>query len=114
MKNDRTQLKQWQSSYEKLVSYVVPRSSKYLDINDKEGNQLWTVTLFKQDKDEFISKARSQLKVYVREVEYNEELYHEEKKKLEELTEKIQTMRIRLYTKSTEKKKDYVQKGIKT
>ena len=75
MTNDRTQLKQWQSSYEKLTSYVVPRSSKYLDIMDKEGNQLWTVNLFKQDKDEFIGKARSQLKVYVREVEYNEELY---------------------------------------
>jgi V-type H+-transporting ATPase subunit C len=63
---------------------------RFLQITDNEGNQLWTVTLFRFSVEEFINKARSQLKVYVREVEYNVEAYEEEKGKLGELTEKIQ------------------------
>eukprot|EP00826_Nyctotherus_ovalis_P029873 TRINITY_DN2369_c0_g2_i6.p1 TRINITY_DN2369_c0_g2~~TRINITY_DN2369_c0_g2_i6.p1 ORF type:complete len:349 (+),score=123.83 TRINITY_DN2369_c0_g2_i6:120-1166(+) len=88
----KNQVKQWVSGYEKLVAFVVPRSSQFLDITDKDGNQLWTVTLFRSSAEEFINKARSQLKVYVREVEYNLEAYEEEKRKQGELTEKIQVI----------------------
>jgi len=85
----RNQIKQWQSAYETLEEFVVPRSSNYLGITDKDGNQLWTVTLFEKSVDSFITKARNQLKVYVRRVDYNVKAYEEEKKKKEELNEKI-------------------------
>lgn len=74
----------------KIITVRTPPNFRFLDITDKEGNQLWTVTLFRSNTEEFINKARSQLKVYIREVEYNVEAYEEEKSRQSELIEKIQ------------------------
>eukprot|EP00831_Metopus_contortus_P006434 TRINITY_DN1245_c0_g1_i1.p1 TRINITY_DN1245_c0_g1~~TRINITY_DN1245_c0_g1_i1.p1 ORF type:complete len:385 (-),score=55.46 TRINITY_DN1245_c0_g1_i1:42-1196(-) len=85
----KNQTKIWNSSYEKLEEFVVPKSSKPLNIVDSDGNQLYTVVVFKQNADTFIMKARNQLKVSVRYVEFNEESYREDQKTRNELTTKI-------------------------
>ena len=61
-------------------------------MTDKEGNQLWSVTVFKSIAESFIQKARNQTKVYVRQFEYDEKSYLEEKKKRGELSEKIRSV----------------------
>ena len=70
-------------------SYISSPFFRFLEVTDKEGNQLWTVTLFERNVDAFITKARNQLKVYVRRMEYNVKAYEEEKQKQSELSEKI-------------------------
>eukprot|EP00033_Pygsuia_biforma_P001726 GCRY01001933.1.p1 GENE.GCRY01001933.1~~GCRY01001933.1.p1 ORF type:complete len:401 (-),score=95.70 GCRY01001933.1:474-1553(-) len=51
-------LKEWNANYEKLASYVVPRSAVQI-ASDKEFT-LFSVTLFKRCADEFKNKARDQ------------------------------------------------------
>jgi hypothetical protein len=79
----------WETSYEKLENFVVPRSSKWLGVQDNDGNQLWTVVLFRKNAEAFLAKARSQLKISVRTCEYNEAAFLEEKKARGKLTEEI-------------------------
>lgn len=82
----------WETMYEKLEEFVVPRSARPLGIVDKDGNQLWSVVVFEKNVETFIQKARTQVKVYVRKCEYNEEAYTVEKQKRDELSEKILTV----------------------
>lgn len=72
------------------IFQVLSQSNRrFLGISDKDGNQLWTVTIFTKNVDAFITKARNQLKIYVRRVEYNMEAYRLEKDKRAELEAKI-------------------------
>lgn len=60
-----------------------------LGITDKEGNQLWTIVIFKRSVEVVMNKAKATAKVFLRHVEYNEAQYKEEKKKRAELSAKI-------------------------
>lgn len=75
---------------------MIPKSSVPLYVTDNEGNQLWTVVVFRKNVDSFKTKARNTLKVYVREFEYNEKSYEEDKKKIVELQEKCLTTQAEL------------------
>ncbi|CDJ50744.1 vacuolar ATP synthase subunit c, putative [Eimeria brunetti] len=67
----------WLSSYEKLNSFVVPRSAKKFNIPaDKDGVCLWRVVLFKKGLNEF-KKAAAERKFIVRDFDYNEGVYKE-------------------------------------
>ncbi len=94
-------MKNWRSSWfqdlpginffaDVLTGGQIEKNDRFLDVTDKEGNQLWTVTVFERNADAFITKARNQLKVYVRRVDYNVAAYEEEKKRRTELETKIQ------------------------
>lgn len=87
----KNQVKQWETGYEALEEFVIPRSSHPLGITDNEGNQLWTVALFRKNVDSFKTKARSILKVCVRDCDYNIKAYEEDKSRFIELTEKTKT-----------------------
>jgi len=38
---------------------AVPRSAKYLDLEDKDGNQLWRIVVLSVKIDEYITKGKS-------------------------------------------------------
>jgi hypothetical protein len=61
-------------------------------VTDKEGNTLWTVTVFRSIAESFIQKARNVSKIYVRQFDYDEKSCLEERKKRGELAEKIKTV----------------------
>jgi hypothetical protein len=76
-----------------LEEFVVPRSSKYLDVTDGEGNQLWSIVLFKSHAESYKAKAKNELKIFLRECEFNVKTYEEDKKKRIDLTESKTTMK---------------------
>lgn len=49
------------------------------------------MTVFKKNAESFKAKARNVLKVYVREFEFNEKAYEDDKQKITELKEKSRT-----------------------
>ena len=73
------QLKQWETGYEKLNEYVLPRSSLVLPITktDIGRNKLCRFMCFKTCVEDVKQAARTDLKVYVREYEYNVEVIME-------------------------------------
>jgi V-type H+-transporting ATPase subunit C len=75
----RGQEKAFEDSYEKLNPFVCPRSAKKFqriaggkvsDVDDKDGNTLWRVVLFKKSVDDF-RKAAKELKFTVRDFTYD-------------------------------------------
>jgi V-type H+-transporting ATPase subunit C len=67
----RGQEKEWLSCYERLESYVVPLSAKKFNkVEDKEGNTLWRVVLFKSALEGF-KKSAKEKKFIVRDFIYN-------------------------------------------
>eukprot|EP00919_Chromeraceae_sp_WS-2016_P002846 GHVR01007029.1.p1 GENE.GHVR01007029.1~~GHVR01007029.1.p1 ORF type:complete len:397 (+),score=64.42 GHVR01007029.1:67-1257(+) len=65
---------QWESSYEGLCELIVPRSTKQLSAEDREGNALWRVLLFRSAVENFKAACRSR-KFVVREFQYSEHAY---------------------------------------
>ena len=68
--------KEWLSSYEALDPYVVPQSSTQLPADDKDGNKLYRVILFRSSSDNFKQAAR-QHRFLVRDFHFDPEKYHQ-------------------------------------
>lgn len=76
-------LEEWNQTYEGLSEYVVPRSSKTIDITDKDSS-LVTVTLFRKIVDDFKEAAREK-RFVVKDFEFNESAREQEAKLMTEL-----------------------------
>ena len=71
--------------YEKVIPWneqsgifgAIPRSAKYLDIEDKEGNQLWRIVVLTEKLEEYMVEGRKQALV-LRKFTYNYEAYQKE------------------------------------
>lgn len=74
--------KDWNAKYEKLVEYVVPRSSHFIYEDNDHG--LFTVTLFSKVVEEFKIRCREN-KFVVRDFQFNEEEIAEGKNQLAKL-----------------------------
>jgi len=104
---NKNQVEIWKANYEKIelfeyvdkgtskpltCSVVVPGSSKFLDMADKEGNQLYRVVLLRKHLPQFIASAKSKHKIIVREFKYDKVKYDGDKKKKEELSVKLKSL----------------------
>lgn len=100
----RDQEEMWKSSYEKMNRFVVPRStkqfmkkvgSKTVPLEDKDGNTLWRVVLFKSVIESFRTDAKAQ-KFTAREFAYSEAAYKEQLKKQDSLKAEFEKQEIAL------------------
>jgi len=93
----KTQIKAWENGYFKInEKWVVPKSTRNLEIQDKDGNQLWIFTMFKQEVPSYCVKAKSELKVTVRPFNYDESQYQNDKKARISLEETLKIQRTKL------------------
>lgn len=76
----KNNVKDWTEGYERLTPMVVPRSSQRLAADDEYV--LFSVTLFKKIKDEFIHKCRER-KFHAREFTYDEKALDQQNTDLE-------------------------------
>ncbi|KAI0085626.1 hypothetical protein BDY19DRAFT_430040 [Irpex rosettiformis] len=72
-------VKEWNSKYERLTGFVVPRSSQLIT-SDSEYS-LFAVVIFKRVHDEFIQKCREN-KFIAREFEFSEDLLEKQKEEI--------------------------------
>uniref|UniRef100_A0A0G4HWN9 V-type proton ATPase subunit C n=1 Tax=Chromera velia CCMP2878 TaxID=1169474 RepID=A0A0G4HWN9_9ALVE len=67
--------KEWETSYESLDEFVVPRSTvRFPGVEDKDGNSLWSAVVFKKSVDNFKTAARAK-RFTVRDFTYSEAEY---------------------------------------
>jgi len=66
--------KDWLTSYETLENLVVPKSAKHCGIEDKDGNSLWRVILFRSALESFKVTARAR-RFICRDFTYSHEHY---------------------------------------
>merc|ERR1712176_1032441 len=75
--------------YETMAENVVPMSAKKFEgIDDKDGNSIWRVVVFKSTAEAFKKACRDKRWV-VRDFEYNEEAYAKLKKHREQVNESV-------------------------
>ncbi|KAG4938298.1 hypothetical protein AAZX31_16G047200 [Glycine max] len=85
--------KDWLSSYETLINYVVPRSSKKLYEDNEYA--LYTVTLFSRVADNFRTSAREK-GFQIRDFEYSPETHENRKQELDKLVQDQERLRASL------------------
>jgi len=78
----KNNVKDFEAKYERLSSMVVPRSANKIAQDDEYA--LYTVTVFRRIRDEFIQKCREE-KFNVREFKYDEAVIEKQKRELDEL-----------------------------
>ncbi|KAF8640562.1 hypothetical protein AX17_000224 [Amanita inopinata Kibby_2008] len=76
----RALVKDWNSKYERLTQYVVPRSSRQVASDDEFT--LYSVVVFRRIHDEFVQKCR-ECKYIVRDFVYSEEVIEKQREDLE-------------------------------
>lgn len=74
---------EWETTYESLSEYIVPRSSQKVDIEDKDAS-IYTVTLFRRVVEDFKQAARD-ARFIVKDYEYNESAKEAEEQKIMQL-----------------------------
>jgi len=94
----KSKLQNWYENYEKNIEEnVVPRSSQFLNYEDKEGFQMHRIVIFKTHADSFITNAKSKFKFAVKPFKYDEAAYLEEKKEKAKLQEQIRLQHMALF-----------------
>lgn len=93
----KNKVEYFEDNYENLKEGVVPRSSRQLDTEDKDGNQLFRVVVMENSVDSFLPKCKQKLGFQAKVFNYDEEGYQkdlEEAKviegKLNKLTGKLE------------------------
>ncbi|TCD70045.1 Vacuolar ATP synthase subunit C [Steccherinum ochraceum] len=76
----KNQVKEWNASYERLSTMIVPRSSKQIAADDEYT--LFAVVIFQRIHEEFVNKCRDH-RYIVRDFEFSEELLEKQKEELE-------------------------------
>jgi len=71
--------KEWNTKYERLTGFIVPRSSTLITADDEYS--LFAVVIFKRIHDEFVQKCREN-KFIVREFEFSEDQIEKQKEEL--------------------------------
>jgi len=75
--------------YESLETYIVPGSArKFNGLDDKDGNTLWRVVMFKNAVDGF-KKACREKRFQVRDFEYSEDAFKKLKQQREQIDESV-------------------------
>lgn len=93
----KTKVQSLISSYENVIPFkeesgifgAVPRSARYLDLEDKEGNQLWRFIVLSDKLEEYLTEGRKKGLV-LKKFTYNLSAYEEEVKIRAELEDKVQ------------------------
>mmetsp|Transcript_23146 Transcript_23146/g.53407 ORF Transcript_23146/g.53407 Transcript_23146/m.53407 type:complete len:268 (+) Transcript_23146:426-1229(+) len=76
-------------TYEKIAENVVPMSGrKFKDLDDKDGNTLWRVVVFKSAAENFKKQCRER-RYIVRDFEYSEEGYRRLKAQRDQLEDSV-------------------------
>merc|ERR1719336_707194 len=75
--------------YETMQENVVPKSArKFKDLDDKDGNSLWRVVMFKSAAEGFKKQCRER-RFIVRDFEYSEDAYKRLKAQREQLEDAV-------------------------
>lgn len=93
----KNKVEYFEDNYENIKEGVVPRSARQLDVEDKDGNQLFRVVVMENSVDSFLPKCKQKLGFLAKVFNYDEEGYQkdlEEAKviegKLNKLTGKLE------------------------
>jgi len=80
---------EFKKTYEKFCDNVVPMSAKHFkSLDDKDGNSLWRVVMFKSAAENFKKQCRER-KYLARDFEYSEEGYAKLKKQREQIEDQV-------------------------
>jgi len=103
---NKTKIPAFLATYEKIIPWndqgtfgAIPRSAKFLDIEDKDGNQLWRIIIMREKLEEYIVEGRKQ-GLTLRKFTYNYEQYQKELQQRTELENKVELMKTTLAKKS--------------
>lgn len=99
----KTKIQGFLGQYEKVIPFneqsgifgAVPRTAKSLDIEDKDGHQLWRVVVLRDKLDEYLKEGRNQGLV-LRKFVYNYEAYQKELQLRTELENKLTSVKTQL------------------
>lgn len=84
------------AEYEKLIDMgAVPRSAKFLQLEDKEGNQLWRFVVMSNKSDNYLTEARKH-GFNVKRFTYNLEKYKQEQEEKTKLEQKMELQKVRM------------------
>ena len=81
----KNNVKDWQTRYERLTSMVVPRSSNKIDADEEYA--LFSVTVFKKVKDEFVQKCRENKFIVRTDFSWDDDLVQRQRQELEDAGE---------------------------
>lgn len=101
----KTKIGQLLGTYEKLIPWdnnsfsAVPRSAKSLEIEDKDGNQLWRIIVMKDKVEQFIAEGRK-ANLNFKKFTYNYEQYQKDLNMRTELEHKVELLKTTLTKKS--------------
>ncbi|EST08592.1 ATPase, V1 complex, subunit C [Kalmanozyma brasiliensis GHG001] len=79
---NKNNTKDWSAKYERLTQMVVPRSSHKIDTDDEYA--LFTVTVFKKVKDEFVQKCRENKFLVRTDFAWDDDLVARQRQELDE------------------------------
>ena len=81
-------------SYETIVDgAAVPRSGKYLQLEDKDGNQLWRIVVLSVKLDNYISEAKKQ-GILVKRFTYDIDKFRSEQENKTKLEQKLEFLKV--------------------
>lgn len=86
---NKSKVSAFESSYESVGEGVVPRSARHLDLEDKDGNQLFRVVVMENSVDSFLIKCKQKIGFTARKFVYDEEKYNQEMEEAEILEAKL-------------------------
>lgn len=85
------------ASYETLIDEAaVPRSAKYLQLEDKDGNQLWRIVVISVKVDNYIAEAKRQ-GLLVKRFIYDIEKFRAEQENKTKLEAKLEYLKVNTY-----------------
>ena len=102
----KSKVPQFLTSYEKIIQWneqgvfgAVPKSARSLEIEDKDGHQLWTVIVFTDKLEEYLLEGRK-VGLVLRKFKYDAEAYKKELQAKTEYENKVNLLKNTLATKS--------------
>lgn len=90
----RAKTAQFLQTYETIVdSAAVPRSAKYLQLEDKDGNQLWRIVVISVKLDNYLAEAKKQ-GLSVKRFVYDIEKFKSEQENKTKLEQKLELLKV--------------------
>lgn len=81
--------------YETIVpGAAVPRSARYMDQEDKDGNQLWRIVVLSTKVENYLNEARKQ-GFNIKRFAYNYDKYRQEQEIKVKLEHKIELLKVK-------------------
>ena len=102
----KTKVNAFLGTYELIIKWnengvfgAVPKSARPLEIEDKDGNQLWTITVFTSQLNDYLKKGKD-AGLYLRTFKYDYEAYKKELQLKTEYENKVNLLKSTLATKA--------------